>query len=237
MREDLQGPMTQRGDYRFISIGIDWGNHHWLSVKGFRDNGLIDLIRCFPVERSRGIENIEQDLETIINEITPYNPDIICADIGDSGNYVDKLIKHFGKGRVYGVKVNSNPRSNGLMHPQWNENKSMVTIDKLTQNKGYISDMKMGRVGYYRQRDIHLNLYIEHWKNVVIRDEEDDATGEIYQVIGSTGDDHYAQSAIYAKAGIDHVLEPFQEHEEDEFAYTTITDLETQPTDIFSKGH
>lgn len=237
MREDLPGPLLNRGDYRFISVGIDWGNHHWVTVKGFRDNGQTDLIRAFPVERSRGIENIELDLETIINQIVPYNPDIISADIGDSGNYVDKLIQYFGKGKVYGVKVNPNPRSNGLMHPQWNENKSMVTIDKLTANKGYISDMKMGRIGFYRQRDADLNLYIEHWKNVVIRDEEDDKTGEVYQVIGNKGDDHYAQSAVYAKAGIDHVLAPFQEHGEDEFGYTTISDLKTQPTDIFSKGY
>ncbi|UJJ74851.1 hypothetical protein [Bacillus phage BM-P1] len=38
----------------------------------------------------------------------PYNPDIICADTGDSGNYVEKLMAYFGPGRVYGVKVNPN---------------------------------------------------------------------------------------------------------------------------------
>lgn len=26
MREDLPEPMYNRGDYRFISVGIDWGN-------------------------------------------------------------------------------------------------------------------------------------------------------------------------------------------------------------------
>ena len=31
-------------DYRFISVGIDWGNTHWISVHGMRTNGQVDLI-------------------------------------------------------------------------------------------------------------------------------------------------------------------------------------------------
>lgn len=229
--------MMDRGDYRFISIGIDWGNHHWITVRGFRDNGHVDLIRAFSVERSRGVANIEADLEQVINQIVPYNPDIICADIGDSGNYVDKLIQYFGVGRVYGVKVNSNPRSTGQIQPVWSENKSMVTIDKLTQNKRHIADMKMGRLGFYMNKDRNMDLFIEHWKNVVIRDEEDEKTGEVYQVIGDRGDDHYAQSSVYSMVGLEHVLEPFiSQEQENAFAYTTVSSVEPQVTDIFSKG-
>lgn len=189
LREDLPKPMETRGNYRFISVGIDWGNTHWCTVRGFRDDGRTDIINLFPVTRSKGVNNIEADLEEVINRIIPYNPDIICADIGDSGNYVDKLIQHFGVGKVYGVKVNPNPRSNGQIQPKWNENSSMVTIDKLTQNKIHISDMKMSRLGFYKDVDRNLNLYIEHWKNVIIRDEEDEKTGETYQIITNKGDD------------------------------------------------
>lgn len=238
LREDIPEPMLNRGRYRFISVGIDWGNTHWVVVKGFRESGHIDIIRLLPVERSRGVANIEADLEEIINQITPYNPDIIVADIGDSGNYVDKLIAHFGVGKVYGVKVNSSPRSTGQVHPSWNENNSIVTIDKLTQNKRHISNMKQDRIGFYRRRDQNLNLYIEHWKNVVIRDEEDDATGDTYQIITNKGDDHFAQASVYTMIGMEHVLEPYITGEqENSFAYTTISTVEPQPTDIFSKGY
>ncbi|MCB5366981.1 hypothetical protein [Collinsella aerofaciens] len=199
---------------------------------------MIDLIRLFSVERARGVANIEADLETIINQITPYNPDIICADIGDSGNYVDKLIQHFGAGRVYGVKVNPNPRSTGQIQPVWSENRSMVTIDKLTQNKRHISDMKMGRLGFYKTVDKDLEMYMFHWKNVVIRDEEDDDTGEVYQIITNRGDDHYAQSSVYSMVGLEHVLEPFITNSvENAFAYTTVENVMPQPTDIFSRGY
>jgi Phage terminase large subunit (GpA) len=237
IREDLPEPMMARGNYRFISVGIDWGNTHWVTVRGFRDNGMIDLIRVFPVQRARGAANIEADLEKIINEITPYRPDIICADIGDSGNYVDKLVGHFGKGRVYGVKVNPNPRSNGQIHNKWSEQNSQVTIDKLTQNKLHISDMKMNRLGFYRP-DVNLEYYIEHWKNVVIRDEEDEKTGEVYQIITNRGDDHYAQSSVYSKVGMEHILEPYMmDTVENAFGYTTVQNMMPQSTDIFSKGY
>jgi len=236
--DDLPQPMMNRGGYRFISCGIDWGNRHWVTVRGFRDNGLMDIIRVFSVERAKGVANIEADLEQVINEIVPYNPDIICADIGDSGNYVDKLIQYFGAGKVYGVKVNSAPRSTGQVMPQWSENRSMVTIDKLTQNKRHISDMKMGRLGFYRDIDQDLELYINHWKNVVIRDEEDDKTGEVYQIITNRGDDHYSQSSVYSMIGLEHVLEPFiSQEEENAFGYTTVSNSIPKSTDIFSRGY
>ncbi|UPI12056.1 hypothetical protein [Bacillus phage SBSphiJ2] len=237
IREDLPEPLMNRGNYRFISVGIDWGNFHWVTIRGFRDNGMIDLIRVFSVERARGVANIEADLESIINQITPYQPNIICADIGDSGNYVDKLIAHFGAGVVYGVKVNPNPRSNGQIQPQWSEQRNMVTVDKLTQNKKHIADMKMGRLGFFR-RNRDLDLYLSHWKNVVIRDEEDEKTEAIYQIITNKGDDHYAQSSVYSMVGMEHVLEPYITGTvENAFNYTTVENLVPQPTDIFGRGH
>jgi hypothetical protein len=114
----------------------------------------------------------------------------------------------------------------------------MVTVDKLTQNKRHISDMKMGRLGFYSARDQNLDLYNQHCKNVVIRDEEDEKTGEVYQIITDRGDDHYAQSSVYSMVGMEHVLEPFISQEiENAFAYTTVQNAMPQSTDIFSKGH
>ncbi|AEW47019.1 terminase large subunit [Bacillus phage BCP78] len=237
-RSYLEKPLMDRGDYRFISVGIDWGNRHWVTVRGFRDNGMIDIIRIFSVERARGVANIEADLESIINQLIPYSPDIICADIGDSGNYVDKLIQFFGVGRVYGVKVNPNPRSNGQIQPSWSEGQSKVTVDKLTQNKKHISDMKMKRLGFYNTIDQDLELYLQHWINVIIRDEEDEKTGEVYQIITDRGDDHYAQSSVYSMVGMDHVLEPYiTKEQENAFGYTTVDIMTPQATDIFTRRY
>ncbi|AYJ75138.1 putative terminase large subunit [Bacillus phage BSP36] len=237
VREDLAEPLMDRGNYRFISVGIDWGNRHWVTVRGFRENGMIDIIRIFSVAKSRSHTNIEEDIQNIINQLVPYNPDIICADTGDSGNYVEKLMAFFGPGRVYGVKVNPTPRSTGQVQPVWQDTRSLVTVDKLTQNKRHIADMKMGRLGFYRP-DKDLEMYIDHWKNVVIRDEEDEKTGEVYQIITNRGDDHFAQSSVYSMVGLEHVLEPYiMSTQENAFAYTTVDNVIPQSTDIFARGY
>lgn len=237
-REYLPEQIGTREDYRFISVGIDWGNTHWIVVRGMKDNGVIDIIGLKAISRSRGISNIEKDFQDVVAYIAPFNPDIILPDIGDSGNYVDMLAKRFPN-RVYGVNVNSNPRSNGRINSTFSEPNSTVRIDKLTQNKLTIADIKMGRTGYYNENDQLKGLYIQHWKNVVIRDEEDDDTGATYQIITNKGDDHLAQSDVYSRVGMERLLEPFRDGDTaNVFDYTSIeTVLESTKPDIFGRGY
>lgn len=234
-------PIKERGDYRFISVGIDWGNRHWVTVQGMKTNGQIDLIRLFSVGKSgaTNAEEIGADLETIKMEIAPYVPDIIVADIGDSGDKVAKLIQYYGAEKVFGCKYNSSPRSTGQLIPTWSENTNIVTVDKLMQNKRYIGMLKQGEIHHYKnQADRDLQLYITHWKNVVIRDEEDEKTSEFYQVIGRRGDDHYAQASVYAMLGVEKLKQVFFSNSGNQFNSEFI-DMQYNPsptkTDIFSK--
>ncbi|XWX33325.1 terminase large subunit [Staphylococcus phage PG-2021_40] len=57
------------------------------------------------------------------------------------------------------------------------------------QNKMYIDALKSKEIRTYQIIDNDLQTYLRHWKNVVIRDQEDDKTGEYYQVITRRGDD------------------------------------------------
>ena len=56
-------------------------------------------------------------------------------------------------------------------------------------NKRYIQDLKAKRISVYQTVDDELKTYLKHWQNVVIMDEEDEKTGEMYQVIKRRGDD------------------------------------------------
>jgi hypothetical protein len=199
-----------------------------------RDDGLVDIIKLHAVNKSRGVNNIEADLQEIVNFITPFDPDIICADMGDSANYIDKLAYYFGKERVYGVTVNPTPKSSGRVNPAWNEQDGTVRIDKLTMNKRHIADIKMGRVGFYSERDRMLDMYLLHWGNVVIRDEEDDDKN-VYQVIGKKGEDHLAQSSVYGMVGMQKLIEMYRTNTENAFNYTSIEEPAPTPTDIFRK--
>lgn len=76
--------LENREDYRFVALGIDWGNTHWLSALGMRNNGQIDLIGLHAVTKSGATDvmNIGADLERIKLYINQLKPDIILADIG-----------------------------------------------------------------------------------------------------------------------------------------------------------
>ena len=134
---------------------------------------------------------IDVDMQSIKLQLAPYEPDIIVADVGDSGDKVAKLIQMYGKERVYGCVYPSTPKSTGNVVPTWSEQGNKVSADKLMQNKRYITQMKEGEIGFYKRTDKELALYIEHWGNVVIRDEEDEKSPTGFrQTIGRKGDDH-----------------------------------------------
>ena len=229
-----------RGDYRFISVGIDWGNRHWVTIHGMKSNGQIDLIRLFSVGKSASTDamNIGADLEQIKLALTPYTPDIIVADIGDSGDKVAKLISYYGADKVFGCKYNSSPKSTGQLTPTWSENTNIVSVDKLMQNKRYIGMVKEGDIHFPKNRELaDLVLYIMHWRNVAIRDEEDEKTGGFYQVISRKGDDHYAQASVYSIIGLERLREIFYGGNNYGFNSEFIsTQYDTAPTkpDIFS---
>jgi len=206
----LPEPVTHRTDqYQWISIGIDWGqNFHWGSVMGMTAQGNWDIINLHKVERSVGVENIENDLVEVMAFIYQYDPNFIIADLGFNGNYVDKLRREFDKNGetiVYGVNTNS-ARSNGDMNAHFNEQNGIVKIDKLTQNTIMMYHIKAGRIGFWKEETQDLDLLIEHWGNVVIKDEQDERTEETYKSITRKGDDHFAQASVYAMIGIDKVV-------------------------------
>lgn len=202
--------LENREEYRFVGLGIDWGNLHSISVLGMRTNGQIDLIGLNQIRKSGATDsfNIGTDLEQVKMYIAQVKPDIIIADIGDSGDRVAKLIKTYGEGKVFGCKYNSSPKSTGQLAPTWSDNTHTVTVDKLMQNKRVISMIKEGRIHHPNNSKLpELQTYTYHWKNVFIRDEEDQRTGEFYQIIGRKSDDHLAQATIYAFLGLERLVD------------------------------
>lgn len=238
-RGDLPESPRDRGDYKFISVGIDWGNRHWVSIHGVRTNGQVDLIKLFSVGKANPLnpDAIDTDIQSIRLQLAPYEPDIIVADVGDSGDKVAKLIQIYGKDRVFGCVYPSTPKSTGNLVPSWNVQGNKVSADKLMQNKRYISNMKDGVIGFYHKMDSELMLYIEHWGNVVIRDEEDEKSPTGFrQTIGRKGDDHYSQASVYSMLGYEHLMNVFTGADDYGFNSDWIsTQLAPTPPDIFTQ--
>lgn len=231
-REYLPRAMTSKGKYKHIAIGIDWGARHNLVVFGRREDGLEDLIALKSFKDTSGqVGNTDADIKSIIMYCHLFNPDIIVADIGFNGNKVAKLIEEFGD-RAYGVQANP-AKSNGAVNAVWNEKSNKVTIDKLTQNRILLEKIKNHGLGFWREVNSELKLFIEHWKNVVIRDEEDD-DGNIEKIITRKGADHYAQASVYANVAMAKIVDNLGSVQ-NAFGYTVLTPDEQQNmTDTFN---
>lgn len=210
MRSDLPESPNNRAGYSFVSAGIDWGeNFHSLTIHGVRPNGAVDMIKNFQVGKANPLdpEVIDTDIQAIRLKLAPYDPDIIIADVGDSGDKVAKLIQLYGKDKVFGCRYPSTPKSTGNVIPTWSTTNNLVKADKLMQNKRYITKMKEGEIGFYCKKDKALEDFAVHGENVVIRDEEDDnAPGGLIQKITRKGDDHYFQAAIYSMLGYEYLM-------------------------------
>lgn len=173
-----------------------------------KSDGTIDMLNLFAIEKPSSTDStrIGWDLEQIKLAIEPYRPDIIVADIGDSGDKIAQLINYYGEDMVFGCRYNSSPKSSGKINATWSENNNTVSVDKLTQNKRFIALLKEGRISSYdNPEDEMIKLFIYHWQNVVIREDEDEKTGDFYQIITSknNGEDHLAQSSIYGMLGLE----------------------------------
>lgn len=198
-------PLSYNGDgdvrYIHIVIGIDWGEHfHHAVVLGMRENGKWDIIHLSRIPRSTGTEHIDEDLHAISMLISRFEPDIVCADEGFAGDYVLKL-QEAHPNNVYKVKTRS-AISNGDPSTKFNDNDMSVTIDKVTQTKIAMEDIKAGKIGFYSpNKDRNLQFFINHWENVIIRKERNENTGQVFETMPSDKQDrpdHFASATTYA---------------------------------------
>lgn len=208
---NYEKPDSREG-YKFVVSGIDWGQHdHHIVTLGTRADGQIDLMDLTRVPRSTGVEHIEEDLNLVVRTLNKYQPDLILADQGFSGNYVDLLAKYFGMDRVYGVIVRS-ALSNGDPMAHFSNGDGKVTLDKLTQNIIAMSNIKRGDIHFWNGflRNENGQRFITHFKNVVIRtDEKENKQTHLIEhdrVILRKGPDHFAQSFAYAMAGLNKLM-------------------------------
>lgn len=207
LSDNYTEPLYDREQYEKIAVGIDWGtkeNH--IVVMGISQDREVDVLRLIRVEVSNSTKDINMDINKTIVEIKAYQPDIILADLGYNGTKVLRLMQEFGDEKVYGVKVNP-AKASGEINPKFSPASHEVTVDKLATNMFLINQLKTRNIKFWNDpNDSELKKMVEHGKNVIIRDEEDDVDKTLYKVITRKGPDHYFQSMAYALTGIRYLL-------------------------------
>lgn len=221
-RPYLPTEQFSRGNYSLVTVGIDWGINHSVTILGYAPSGAIDIIRMFSVQESNSLSDINADIKKIIQELRLYSPDLILADLGYQGTRINQLINAFGKDKVYGVKVNPT-LSRGEVKPSWSDTDNSVTIDKLTNNIAMINMLKSGDIGIWSEEDDMQKLFIEHLQNIIIRDEEDERTGDLKKIITRKGGDHLGQSLMMNLVGLRRLLDDNNSSANTAFRYTEVT--------------
>ena len=196
--------------------------NHSVVVTGYAPSGAIDIIRMFSIPESNSLADINADVKRIIQELRLYDPDLILADLGYQGTRVNQLINAFGKDKVYGVKVNPS-LSKGEVKPIWSDITNTVTIDKLTNNIAMVNMIKSGDIGIWSEDDDMQKLFTEHLQNIIIRDEEDERTGDLKKIITRKGGDHLGQALMMDIVGLRRLLDDINGNNNTAFKYTEIT--------------
>lgn len=223
LNPDQPFPVYDRASYTKVGVGIDWGTHEnnivVMAINPYND---VELIRQFSIPVENSYKNIDADINKTIVEIAPYEPDLILADLGFNGTKVNRLIREFGKDKVFGVNVKPVRGSAGEVNPEYSLSANRVSINKIAGNLFTISQLKSGTLKIAgREEDEEIQKLIVHWKNVVIRDvlSDDDTNFEKEQT--RTGPDHRAQAQVYATYAIRRLLD-IDEHKRT-FGYSDIS--------------
>ncbi|WP_281828844.1 phage terminase large subunit family protein [Lactobacillus amylolyticus] len=237
----LPTEQDSRGDYKFILVGIDWGVKHTVVIGGLNSQLELDIIDTFQIQGDDATTgNAGDDIRRLRARLAPYSPDLIVADVGDSGDKIHALMGLYGKDKVFGCKYSSNPNNGlygatGQLEPTWNRNSNLVTVDKLVQHKRFIGLLKEKKIGIWKAHDNALNFYVKNWENVVIRNEEQ-SNGETRQVItrktlGGVKDDA-ASASIYVLQGLDYIRNTYYGTDSYNFDYDILNSVKPEETEI-----
>lgn len=235
----LPHKLLDRQDYKYIVVGIDWGVKHTIVIAGLNSQLHMDIINDFQIDGDKSTTGVSgEDIRHLRILLMPYSPDVIVADIGDSGNKIHDLMNIYGKDKVFGCKYTSSPTS-GLysatnqIEPIWNASSNIVTVDKLSQHKRAIALIKEKKVNIWAERDDDWYRFLRHWKNVSIRNEElpNGDTRQVIEKLGGKGD-HSASAMVYCLQGMDYIRK--RDYEDGTpFSYNILSSsLEPEQTDI-----
>lgn len=235
----LPHKVMTRANYKYIVVGIDWGVKHTVVIAGLNNQLHMDIINDFQVEGDKATTGeAGMDIRRLRLLLAPYQPDVIVADIGASGNKIHDLMNIYGKDKVFGCKYTSSPKNGlysatGQIEPVWNLNSNLVIVDKLSQHKRAISLIKEKKVNIWAEQDEDWQRFQTHWRNVSIRNEElpNGDTRQIIEKLGGRGD-HSASSMVYCVQALDFIRKRDYESGT-QFSFEMLsTSLDPEQTDI-----
>lgn len=210
---------------RSVSIGVDWGTTDigsWVVVRAKGIPPYIHKPHIIYIERidRKGLKAngyIGDDIDhakRVEQLINIFNPKIVINDANGIGTDRNSyLIRKFPK-IVYGCFYDTGEVNRMKLHkskviePIWTTNK--VTVSRVGSFRMMMEDYKsLDEEGlpeiFIPLIDEDIKEFVAHHLNVGVQKMFDPETGVEYEVVGSSGADHYAHADNYSKIGFDKI--------------------------------
>jgi hypothetical protein len=207
---------------RNVSVGVDWGGTSWCVVRANGFPPRKKLSRVIYVERideeslkRNGYSGAATDHQKRVAEIFAYfGGKILINDANGIG--VDKnsyLIKKFPT-RAWGCfydtdEIQKQKKRTKLIEPRFSQGNRTVTVSRVSTFKMMLQEYEEEKVRI-PQLNPAVNEFIDHHVNIAVQIMADEKTGQLYEVVGKTGEDHYAHADNYSKIGFDFLVNTYR---------------------------
>ena len=213
------------GMARNVSIGVDWGIVSWVVIRanGFQPNPKYP--RVIYVERideaslkEHGYQGRQEDhWKRVADLVIQFKAKIVVNDANGIG--VDRnsnLVNKFPT-RAWGCFYDTNEiekqkKKQALIIPNWVEKSRRVTVSRLSTFKLLVQEYEKGKPHIVLPAlDPEVDEFITHHAALVIQKMADEKTGEVFEIVGHTGADHFAHADNYSKVGFEYFVNPERE--------------------------
>jgi hypothetical protein len=211
------------GQARNVSVGVDWGMTSWAVVRANGFNPDKKSSRVIYMERidkkslkERGYDGGQLDHAKRVADISKFfRAKVIVNDANGIG--VDRnayLVKKFPT-RAWGCfydtdEIQKQKKKRETIEPQFSQKSRRVVVSRVGTFKLLMHEYEEDK-SRIPALDPTTNEFIDHHANIVIQFMADSKTGQVYEIVGNTGPDHYAHADNYAKIGFDSIVDTYQE--------------------------
>jgi len=201
-----------------ISVGVDWGLVSWVVVRANGFEPKKKYSRVIYVERidskslkDRGYSGGQLDHAKRVADISLYfRAKVIINDANGIG--VDRnafLVKKFPT-RAWGCfydtdEIQKQKKREKLLTPRFSVGSRTVTCSRVGTFKLLMHEYEEDRSAI-PCLDPVVEEFIQQHANIVIQFMADSRTGQVYEIVGATGPDHFAHADNYAKIGFDYLV-------------------------------
>lgn len=198
-----------------VSIGVDWGIVSWVVIRARGippEEKKCHIIYAEKIDKQslikHGYKGEQTDHAKRVEELAKFfHADIIVNDANGIG--VDRnsyLITKF-PGQAFGcfydtAEIVRQKMKSKVIEPQWSKDK--IVVSRVGSFKKLIEEYRSGNI-YIPAINEEIKEFIQHHLNIGVERMFDEKTGSEYEIVGSSGADHYAHADNYSKIGYDKI--------------------------------